>query len=244
MRYRSHVADEGNSKAHGVDRTHRGFTSGARALDQDTHGAHTTIHCLSSGSFCCLLSRKRRILTRTLEPGSPRAGPTNHITCRVGKGDNRIIEGAVHVSNTRGDISLFLFLDHSLRSSHLSVSTQLLFLLANNGSAWAFACPRVGVRALTTTGQTASVPQPSVATDIHEPLDVGHDFTAQVAFNLVLSFEFFTQDVDIITSEFITVLGPINTCVIKDLECCSPANAINICQCNIEPFVSRQIYTN
>lgn len=86
--------------------------------------------------------------------------------------------------------------------------------------------------------------QTSVASNIHEALDVGHDFAAQVAFDFVIGFEFFTQGVDIVCSEVITVFGPINTCSIKDFKSCSSADAINICQCDIEPFVSRQIYTN
>ena len=115
----------------------------------------------------------------------------------------------------------------------MSVSTQLLFLLTNNGSAWTLSCARIGMRTLSTTWQAASMSQPSVATDIHKPFDVRHNFAAQITFDFVLGFQLFTQGVDIVSSEFITVFGPINTCSIKDFESCSSADAINICQCNI-----------
>jgi hypothetical protein len=100
------------------------------------------------------------------------------------------------------------------------------------------------MRTLSTAWQAATMPQTPVTTDVHEALDVGHDFAAQVTFDLVIGFKFFTQGVDIVTSEFITIFGPINTCSIKDSESCSSADAINVGQCDIEPFVSRQIYTN
>ena len=115
----------------------------------------------------------------------------------------------------------------------MSVSTQLLFLLTNNGSAWTLSCARIGMRTLSTTWQAASMSQPSVATDIHKPFDVRHNLAAQITFDFVLGFQLFTQGVDIVSSEFITVFGPINTCSIKDFESCSSADAINICQCNI-----------
>ena len=126
----------------------------------------------------------------------------------------------------------------------MSVSTQLLFLLTNDGSAWTLACARVGVRALSATRQAATMSQASVATDVHEALDIGNDFTTQITLDLVIGLELFAQRVDVVGSEVITVLGPINARRIKDFESCSPADPVNICQCNIEPFISRQIYTN
>jgi len=89
------------------------------------------------------------------------------------------------------------------------------------------------MRTLATNWQAASMSQPSIATDIHKPLDIAHNLAAQITFDFVLGFQFFTQGVDIVTSEFITIFGPINTCSIKDFESCSSADAINICQCNI-----------
>ncbi len=86
--------------------------------------------------------------------------------------------------------------------------------------------------------------QSSVATNVHEALDVGNDFATQITLDLVIGLKFFAQDVDVVRSEVITVLGPINARRIKDFESCSPADPVNICQCNIEPFISRQIYTN
>jgi hypothetical protein len=45
------------------------------------------------------------------------------------------------------------------------------------------------VRALTADRQSATVPQPSIASDIHQSLDVHLDSLAQVALNLALGFE-------------------------------------------------------
>ena len=126
----------------------------------------------------------------------------------------------------------------------MCVSNPLFFLLADNGSTWSFTSTRIRVRTLTTTRQAATMAKASVATDIHQPLDIGNDFTPQIALDLVIGFELFAQGVDVVSSEVITVLGPINARRIKDFESCSPADPVNICQCNIEPFISRQIYTN
>lgn len=115
----------------------------------------------------------------------------------------------------------------------MSVSTQLLFLLTNNGSAWTLACARIGMRALSPTRQAATMSQPSVATDIHEALDIGYNFPTQIAFHFVVGFKFFTQGVDVVSSEIITVLRPINARRVKDFESCSSADPVNICQCDI-----------
>ena len=75
--------------------------------------------------------------------------------------------------------------------------------------------------------------QPSVATDIHEALDIGYNFPTQIAFHFVVGFKFFTQGVDVVSSEIITVLRPINARRVKDFESCSSADPVNICQCDI-----------
>lgn len=98
--------------------------------------------------------------------------------------------------------------------------------------------------ALSTTRQSAAVPQPPVAAYIHQTLDIGHDFTAQIALDLVMRFQLLAQGIYIFSTEVIAVFRPVYTRGIKDFESGRPTNTIDVCQCDIEPFVSRQINAN
>ena len=58
-----------------------------------------------------------------------------------------------------------------------------VFLLASDGFGGALAGTSVGVRALTADRQALAMAQTTVATEIHQTLDVHRGFAAQIAFN-------------------------------------------------------------
>src|SRR5215469_11184725 len=70
---------------------------------------------------------------------------------------------------------------------------NFLFLLAGNRFCRTLAGARVGVRALAAHRQTAAMPQPAIAAQIHQPLDVHGHFTPQVAFHDVVAVDDFAE---------------------------------------------------
>jgi hypothetical protein len=62
-----------------------------------------------------------------------------------------------------------------------------LFLLARNGLGLAFARARVGVGALPADWQLPAVPKPAIAAKVHQPLDMGRNFPAKIAFDHVIA---------------------------------------------------------
>jgi hypothetical protein len=108
MRHRGHVCDGGNFKAKIVECTHRGITARARALDLHIQLLHSRLLRCPSCGLGSDLGRKRRALTTTPEPGAPRRRPGHSIPVAVGDGDDRIVEGCVHVRYPFGDVLLNL----------------------------------------------------------------------------------------------------------------------------------------
>src|SRR6266508_6166051 len=66
-------------------------------------------------------------------------------------------------------------------------------LLAGDCLGRALAGAGVGVGALATYGKPAPMPQPSVAAEIHQPLDVHGDLTPQIAFHHVVTIDDFAN---------------------------------------------------
>ena len=67
----------------------------------------------------------------------------------------------------------------------------------------------VGGGTLSMNGQALAVTQATVATDVHETLDVHRNFAAQVAFHLVALFEFLTDFVQFFSGEIIDAASPV-----------------------------------
>src|ERR1051326_5818428 len=70
---------------------------------------------------------------------------------------------------------------------------QRLFLLAGNRFRRTLAGARVGVGALPAHRQAATMPQPAIAAQIHQPLDVHGHFASQVAFHDVVAVDDFAK---------------------------------------------------
>jgi hypothetical protein len=81
------------------------------------------------------------------------------------------------------------------------VALLILARLLLDRPTWTFASSRIGLGALTTQGQAFAVSQATVATEIHEALDVHVNFAAQVALDRFLGdfvanlIEFFLVEV-------------------------------------------------
>src|SRR5688572_17773513 len=82
--------------------------------------------------------------------------------------------------------SVFAMLSYS-RATHASPLHCLLF--RDRALARALPGARVGARALTADWQIAAVTEPSIAADLHQPLDVHRDLLAQIAFHAADLFD-------------------------------------------------------
>ena len=83
----------------------------------------------------------------------------------------------------------------------------------------------------------------TVALDLGQTLDVKRDVTAQVAFHLVVLFEFLTDLVHFVGGKIINVALPVHTGGAQDLQGRSTADAIDIGERNVHTFATRQINT-
>ena len=123
-----------------------------------------------------------------LKPEAPELGPADHIARGIGEGDNRIIEGAVHMSNTLWGYFSFPF---SWSLSEVLPCICLHPVIFSSYQRWLCVDPsaraRIGMRALASARQAPTMSQASVTSDVHEALDIGYDFTRRSPSTLKLA---------------------------------------------------------
>src|SRR6185295_9792897 len=83
---------------------------------------------------------------------------------------------------------------------------RLLLLLARDRPGLALAGARVGVRALAADGEPLAVPQPAVAGEVHQPLDVHRRLAAEVALDLVALVDRLADLADLLVGEVLDAL--------------------------------------
>src|SRR3954451_3346705 len=97
-----------------ADRTQgpdRGLAARARALDEGVDLLHAVVHRSASGGLGGHLRGERRGLARALEADGAGRGPRDHRTRGVGDGDDGVVERALDVGFTHGDVLLLLAAD-------------------------------------------------------------------------------------------------------------------------------------
>src|SRR5205085_197968 len=87
-----------------------GFTARAGTADPHFHAAHSVIARHVGGVHRGLLGGERSSLTRSAE--AERAGtlPGQHVSSRIGNGDDRVVKRCLDVRNAVGDVLAFFFL--------------------------------------------------------------------------------------------------------------------------------------
>jgi hypothetical protein len=86
------------------------------------------------------------------------------------------------------------------------------------------------------------MPQTAIGTDVDEALYVHHNFTAESTLNSVIRFDLSSQLVDVLFRERMNSRIGIDPGLFEYLPGRCQADAIYICQANLDPLVSRQIY--
>ena len=99
--------------------------------------------------------------------------------------------------------------------------------------------PGIGLGSLPVNRQRSPMPEPSVATKIHKPLDIHGDLGPQLALNLVLLINRFTDLVDFSISQIVCLCVRIYVQRIEDLFRRSPTDTVDIGQSDLDPFSIR-----
>ena len=101
--------------------------------------------------------------------------------------------------------------------------------------------PGVGVGPLTPHRQATAVSDSPVAADIHETLDVHGYFGAQGPLNLEVAFDRTTEAVHIVVREVLSSAIGINAACRQDLFGSCVTDAVDVCQCDLDPLTAREI---
>ena len=134
---------------------------------------------------------------------------------------------------------------HLVRASGwLHQGRKGLLLLANRAAARPLAGTGIGMRTLATDGESPAVAQATETANVHQALDIRGKLTAEVAFHLIVLFDFFAKLVYFFGGKIINATGPINTGRAENFHSGRPANAINVGQRDISALPTRQVNTS
>src|SRR5262245_1459709 len=104
VRDRRDVGDARDLETTGIQRAHRGFTTGARATDADFDVLHAVLLRRDSRLLSRHLRRERRRLARTAEAATTRGRPGKRVSLAIGDRDDGVVEGSVHVGDAVEDV--------------------------------------------------------------------------------------------------------------------------------------------
>jgi hypothetical protein len=127
-----------------------------------------------------------------------------------------------------------------------STSARRFFSLSSNsdsslGFVPAPACPRIRTGALTTHGEIPTVPQSSVAANIHKSFDIELDFSPEVSLNPIVILHYRSKSADLIFSQSVHSGTGIDICFFKYSLGSRPTYTIDICQTCLNPLFTWQL---
>jgi hypothetical protein len=118
-----------------------------------------------------------------------------------------------------------------------------LFLQGCSGLTGAFACTCVGTRALTAHGQTTAMAESTVATDVHQTLDVHRRLTTQVTFDSELG-DLIANFFQIRVRQILDLLGISNATSLANFASAGATDSKNGSQANLGMLLRRNIDTS
>src|SRR5579862_4682865 len=113
--------------------------------------------------------------------------------------------------------------------------------LAGDGLARPLPSARVRARPLAPDRESPSVPQPAVAPDFHQALDVQVDFAAQVAFNLVFPLDDVAQARHLFVGQITDSRIRANLGLTAELLSQGRPNSVDVPQRNVDALVARDV---
>jgi hypothetical protein len=163
MRDRRCITNRGHPNASVIDRPDRRLATAARAFDAHFALLHAGLRGFLGRFVSGLLGGEWRTLTRTAKPARARRRLRYQVTLKISDRDHRVIERRRDVSDPDRDVLLLFLAKDLLFSSrgcfsHMKLLLARRLLLRNSRAPRAFACARIGMRALAAYGQSATMP--------------------------------------------------------------------------------------
>ena len=227
-----------------LKRAESGLPAAAGSLDLDAQCPDTVLLGLLRAFLRRHLGRVGGGLSRPLEALLTCAGPRDGIPADVGDGDNSVIEGRLDMSNTSLDIFLDLLLSDGLLGCHMCA----LLLpgresLARDALGRTLACPSIGVGALTSYGEMATMSQPPITTDVHQHLDVLTELATKVTLDLVAALDDLSKLDGFAFAELFRLGSGIDPRLLANLARERASDSKNISQRYFDSLVTGQVHT-
>src|SRR5215475_338469 len=125
----------------------------------------------------------------------------------------------------------------------ISYPCNLLLLACDRlGRTLAGSC--VGVGALAANRKAAPMPQTSIATEIHEPLDVHRRLASQIAFDKIIAIDHFADLQNLLVGKLGNPSRIRNPHLCYDLTGLRGPNAVNVLEPDLDPLVGRNVNTS
>lgn len=193
--------------------------------------------------FGCHLRGKGSTLAGPLETLETGRRPGNHIANRIGYGDDGIVERRLDMGNASGYMLTFFLLlyDSFCRACHYSSPYLRLLFLSGNGSCWTFPSSCIGLRSLPTDREPFAMPEPAIASKIHEALYIHGDVPAKITFDFEILVDVFANSSDLTLCELIGSRVGIHSGFCDDFLSSCPTYSIDIGKCYFDPLVTGQV---
>lgn len=243
------VGNRSNTDTQCRQSANRGLTAWPRAFDFNIQILDALILGCTTSHFRSYLSRKRGRFARALEALPTGRCPRQRITLTIGNRNNGIVKRGMNVSNTIRDIFTDLFA-HALSSiaggrlSHVELSSNSELLLQSLCSlARAFTSTRISTRALPTHRQATTMTKATIASNIHQTLNIHGGFATKITFNQVLS-NLIANFLQISIRQIFDLLGVANPACLANFTSTRTPNAINCSQPDLGVLMRRNINTS
>src|SRR5262249_44440630 len=116
-------------------------------------------------------------------------------------------------------------------------------LLGNRRATRTFPCPGVGVRALASHRKSSPVTKPSIAADIHQPLDVHLHLLTEIAFDHTLLVDHHADPIHFVFTQLTNPTIDIHSRFGENLVGARATDSVDICQTNLSSLVCWQVHT-
>lgn len=103
--------------------------------------------------------------------------------------------------------------------------------------------PGIRVRPLAANRESPTVPESSVAPDVHQALDIHRGLGPKGSLDLVLPFDLLSEEVDLLVVQILGPAARIDAAGIQNLACASTPDPVDIGQGDLDSLASGQINT-
>lgn len=237
MRHWRYVANAAHFKARSLKRPDSSLSAAAGTANQNLDASKAMLLGEAARLFGGNLRCERSALSASLKVNVAGACPADNVALRVSDGDKGVVERCVNVSDTHGNVLLFLYLAFSsLLSCHKLLLLSLL--LTGNRLLGTLADSSVAAGVLSSGREATSMPQSSIGTDFDQPSDVALYFASQVAFHLEVTIDDFAEMSDLGFGKVLDLLSRIDLGLSYQIVDIMLSNAIQQRKCIEDRFLA------